>query len=303
MKKFYLMFSIGFLALAVLACSTTGEETSELNTSNTENLTTNEGSSTANNSTTDFQPLEPLRVGMDLRYPPFETTTIGTNKPEGISVDIAYALGDYLGRTVEIVNTNFASIIPAINAGNIDIAIASMSITPEREESVDFSEPYFYFKIISLVNQDFADEHGLTEDSTVEDILAIEETRYIGVVSQVSTSIPESYGKDVTEAIDLVTAVESVANGYADILLMSANPVVAGYNANKSRTMVIWDSFQSSAIGMAVKSGNTELLTQVNNFIGTFSDQDGLYDQLAEDWDEVLLAQLGRYGLEFYINE
>ncbi|MGS0973605.1 MAG: transporter substrate-binding domain-containing protein [Candidatus Izemoplasmataceae bacterium] len=244
----------------------------------------------------------PLRVGMDLRYPPFETVDTGNN-PEGISVDVAYAFGEFIGREVEIVNTNFASLIPAIQAGDIDIAIASMSITEEREQSVDFSEPYFYFKIITLMNKDFADENDLTEDSTVEDLLAIEGTRYTGIASQVSTSIPESYGKDVTEATDLGTAVENVVQGNADVLLMSANPVVDGYNANPNTTMVLWDPFVSSPIGMAVKNGNEELLNQANEFIATFNEPGGLYEELATQWDDVLIERLGRYGLEFYINE
>lgn len=243
-----------------------------------------------------------LRVGMDLRYPPFETVNT-SNVPEGISVDIAYAFGEYLGREVEIVNTDFGSIIPAIQSGEIDIAIASMSITAEREESVDFSNPYFYFKIISLVNQDFATANSITEDSTVEDLLAITNAQFVGIASQVSVTIPTSYGKSVTEATDLGTAVEEIAQGTADILLMSANPVVDGYRANPNDTMVVWDAFVSSPIGMAVKEGNTELLQQANDFIATFSETNGLYDTLKTDWDAVLLEALGRYGLEFYINE
>jgi polar amino acid transport system substrate-binding protein len=243
-----------------------------------------------------------LRVGMDLQYPPFETVST-SNDPEGISVDIAYAFGEYLGREVEIVNTDFGSIIPSIKSGEIDIAIASMSITEEREKSVDFTNPYFYFKIISLVNQDFATANSLTEDSTIEDLLAIETTRYTGIASQVSTTIPQSYDKEVTQVTDLGTGVESVAQGTADVLLMSANPVVDGHKANASTTMVLWDSFVSSPIGMAVKEGNTELLEQANAFIATFNDEGGLYDQLKVDWDETLLENLGRYGLDFYINE
>ncbi len=243
-----------------------------------------------------------LRVGMDLRYPPFETVNT-SNDPEGISVDIAYALGEFLNREVEIVNTEFSALIPAIQAGEIDIVIASMSITEARKASVDFSDPYFYFKIITLVNQGFATANGLSENSTVEDLLAIESARYIGIASQVSSSIPQSYGKTVTEATDLGTAVESVAQGTADVLLMSANPVVDGFKANPTTTMVIWDSFVSSPIGMAVKKGNTELLEQANAFIATFNDDEGLYEVLANKWDAVLLDRLGRYGLSFYINE
>lgn len=245
---------------------------------------------------------DPIRVGMDLKYPPFETVTL-TGEPEGISVDIAMAFGEYIGREVIIVNTDFSTIIPALQSGDIDIAIASMSITEEREEVVDFTDPYFYFKIISLLNKQFALDNSLTEDSTIEDVLALDNVNYIGIATQVSTSIPESYGKTVISATDLGTAVESVAQGTADILLMSANPVVDGYNANPDTTMVLWDAFVSSPIGMAVKEGNSELLAQANAFIDTFNETDGLYDALSIKWDSVILEDLGRYGLDFYINQ
>lgn len=243
-----------------------------------------------------------LRVGMDLQYPPFETVDTNNN-PEGISVDIAYALGEYLDREVEIVNTNFLSLITSLQSGEIDIIIASMSITEEREESVDFTDPYFYFKIISLLNKDFAEENQLTEDSTVEDLLAIEDVNYTGISGQVSTSIPESYDKEVTEVTNLGTGIESVAQGTADILLMSADPVVNGYNANPETTTIFWDAFVSSPIGMAVKEGNTDLLAQANAFIDTMDDEDGFYSVLKTKWDATILENLGRYGLDFYINE
>lgn len=246
---------------------------------------------------------EPLRVAMDLRYPPFETVDTANN-PEGISVDTALAFGEFLGREVEIVNTEFGSIIPALQAGEVDIAIASMSITEARAQIVDFSNPYFYFKIITLVNSDWAAANGITEDSTVEDLLAIEDARFVGIASQVSASIPQSYGKEVREATDLGTAVEQVAQGTADVLLMSANPVIDGYRANPNTTLVIWDSWVSSPIGMATQKGNTELIAQANEFIATFDDAGGLYEQLAASWDEILLERLlNRYGIDFYINE
>lgn len=243
-----------------------------------------------------------LRVGMDLNYPPFEMVDT-ENNPEGISVDIAFALGEYLGREVEIVDTDFGSLIPSLQSGEIDIIIASMSITAARQEIVDFTDPYFYFKIITLVNKTFAEANSLTEDSTVEDLLAIENARYTGIASQVSASIPQSYGKVVTEATDLGTAVETVAQGTADILLMSANPVVDGHKANLNTTMIVWDPFVASPIGMAVRKGNTELLEQANAFIDTFNQENGLYDVLSTKWDAILLERLGRYGLDFYINE
>lgn len=243
---------------------------------------------------------DPIRVGMDLRYPPFETVTTD-NEPEGISVDIANAFGSYLNRRTEIVNTNFGGLIPALQSGEIDIVIASMSITAARQEVVDFTDPYFFFKIITLVNQAFATQQGLTQDSTVEDLLAISSARYGGIAAQVSASIPTSYGKTVTEYVDLPTAIEAVAQGDADILLMSASPVVSAYKANRATTMVVWDPWVASPIGMAVNKGNTELLASANAFIDSFNNEDGMYDQLRENWNAVVLAQLERYGLDFYI--
>lgn len=282
MKKILTIFILGFTVFSLIACSTNTSTNSNTEVSTTQN--------------------QVIRVGMDLRYPPFEMVDFDNN-PMGISVDIANAFGEYIGAEVEIVNTNFSALIPALNSGGIDIIIASMSITEEREQSVDFTDPYFYFKIISLVNKDFANDNSLTEDSTIEDILAIDNARYIGLDSQVSATIPESYDKSVIEVLDLGTAIESVAQGSADILLMSANPVVNGYKANPDSTMIIWDAFIASPIGMAVKEGNTELLEQANDFIQTFLETDGLYSVLEEKWDETLLENLGRYGLEFYIYE
>jgi polar amino acid transport system substrate-binding protein len=242
----------------------------------------------------------PLRVGMDLRYQPFESIT-EAGEPVGISVDVANAFGEFLNRPTEVLNTNFGTLIPSLESGEIDIVIASMSITTARQEIVDFTDPYFYFKIITLVNQGFADLNGLDEDSTTEAILAIENTRYAGIASQVSATIPQSFGKTVTEFVDLGSAIGSVADGTSDVLLMSASPVVNGFKANRESTLVVWDSWVSSPIGMAVQKGNAELLDLANDFIDTFAEEGGLYDTLRANWDETVLEQLERYGMDFYI--
>jgi polar amino acid transport system substrate-binding protein len=244
----------------------------------------------------------PLKVGMDLSYPPFETADLDNN-PEGISVDVAKGLGTYLNRDTTIVNTGFAGLIPSLQADEIDIIIASMSITAARQQIVDFSNPYFYFKIITLVNRDFCLANDLTPDTTTEELLSIEGTRYAGITGQVSASIPLQNNKQVTEYATLATAVLSVVEGDNDVLLMSASPVVNALKANRNKTMVVWDPWVASPIGMAVKKGNTALLASANAFIDTFNDEDGMYDQLRANWDAVILAQLERYGLDFYINE
>ncbi len=243
-----------------------------------------------------------LRVGMDLRYPPFETRD-DAGQPMGISVDVATAFAEYLGRPVEIVDTNFASLIPALNSGEIDVIIASMSRTEERAQAINFSEPYFYFKIISLVNQGFAEANGVTIDSPKEALTAIDGVRFTGITGQVSSSIPQSLGFDVEIATNLEAAVLNVIQGTSDVLMMSAFPVTRGHLANPEDTIVLWDPFVSSPIAMGIRQDNPDLLARANEFVAMMDEPGGLYEQLAERWDDTVMERLGRFGLEFFVNE
>ena len=68
-----------------------------------------------------------LKIGMELSYPPFEMTD-KAGKPDGISVGIAKALGEYLGRPVKIENMTFDGLIPALKTGSIDLVISSLTV-------------------------------------------------------------------------------------------------------------------------------------------------------------------------------
>jgi len=240
-----------------------------------------------------------LRVGMDLSYPPFETQE--DSEPVGISVDVAKEFGEYLGRDVEIIDTDFGSLIPSLMSGEIDVIIASMSITEARAETVDFSDPYFYFKIISLLNAEFADENDIGPETSTDDILAIEDARYVGLADQISYQVPRDLGLDVLEATDLSSAVLEITQGQRDILMMSSFPVVNNHRENEETTKVNYSPFQSSPIGMAVRPGD-ELLEDANSFIAQM-EEGGVYDRLRETWDDEVRERLGRFDLDFFINE
>ncbi len=90
---------------------------------------------------------------MELQFPPFEMADSEGN-PTGISVETAYALGEYLGRPVKIENTAWTGLIPSIQSGKADIILSSMSITEEREKVVDFSIPYAASGLTLLLHKD-----------------------------------------------------------------------------------------------------------------------------------------------------
>src|SRR5580700_11380778 len=87
------------------------------------------------------KPHSQLIVGMELSYPPFETTD-SQGQPAGVSVDLARDMGKFLGREVEIQNIPFDGLIPSLQTRKIDLIISSMTATEERARTIAFSEAY-----------------------------------------------------------------------------------------------------------------------------------------------------------------
>ena len=86
---------------------------------------------------------EPLTVGSDVPYPPFEE--FGKTKTEfrGFDVELVEAIGKKIGRTPEFQDTSFDTIFRDLAQGKFEMVASATTITDEREESVDFTNPYY----------------------------------------------------------------------------------------------------------------------------------------------------------------
>lgn len=91
-------------------------------------------------------------IAVDLIYPPFSYKENDQNV--GIDVDLMKAIAKQEGFEVEIKPMDFGGIIPAIQSGQLDGAIAGTNITEERKKTVDFSEPYYDAGLVAVVNKD-----------------------------------------------------------------------------------------------------------------------------------------------------
>ncbi len=279
-KKYKLIFMLAAILMIFSACSPQGDGVNEPSGTSEDVAQGDDGESITVKEGV-------LKVGMDLQYPPFETFD-DDNKASGISVDVAQGLADRMGLELEVVNMDFSTLIPSLETGAIDIAIASMSITEEREKKVDFSKPYFYFKIIGLLNKDYAMENNLSEDAAADELWAVEDTKFIGLAGQISTSIPEAHGFTVQEAIDKASAITEVTQGRSDVLIMSPEVIVNANTAFPDTTQVFWSALDVSPIGMAVAEGNAELLAQANAYIDTLDEDGGVYDMVREKYQPYL---------------
>ncbi|MCO0832319.1 ABC transporter substrate-binding protein/permease [Fructobacillus sp. W13] len=96
-----------------------------------------------------------LKVATSPDYPPFESeaTIKGKKQDVGLDIDVAKQIADDLGVKLEIKNMDFGSVLAAIQTGKADIAIAALSPTAERRQSVDFSNIYYTGGQTFLINK------------------------------------------------------------------------------------------------------------------------------------------------------
>lgn len=242
-----------------------------------------------------------LRVGMDLSFAPFSYLDDSGNIA-GFEPQIAEAFGEYLGKEVEIVNTDFSMLIPALETGDVDILIADMSKTDERAEKADFSNPYRYTYTLALVNKDYAEQNNITDEMSEEDFFAIENINFVGLTGTKGVYYPQNYGITVTEVPEIGTGLMEVSNGTSDVLIASNE--VHGFHAADPNNTIVYSGIEAQdGSCFVVAKGNEELLESSNKFIETMYEDGGLYDQIAEEWDPIIaeFLQNDELGLDYII--
>lgn len=218
----------------------------------------------------------PLKVGMELNYPPFEMICTD-GKPCGISVDIAEALALFLKRDVVIENVSFIGLIPALKSGKINLIISSLTATDLRRKAIDFSIPYAKTGLCLLISL----------KSTLEEIQGANVSgRVIVVKSGTSGEIyaMQHLSKATVRVLDKeAMCVLEVVQGKADAFIYDQLSVYTQWQKNLSTTRAQLTPFQREEWAIGIQKGEPELLNQINRFIETF-EKSGGFDQLADKY-------------------
>lgn len=225
----------------------------------------------------DSQEQEVLTVAMELAYPPFETKDEQGN-PSGVSVDFMKDFGEYIGKEIRIENISFDGLIPSLQTGKADMVMSSMTITEERKETVDFSEPYANALLAVLTNKD-------------SQITSVDDLNQKGKKVAVKTgSTGYLYAQEHLKNAEIIAlqdesaCVMEVSQGKADGFIYDQLTIYRNWQNNLDTTNAVFIPFQDvEPWGIAVKKGNTELLDQLNDFIETYR-EDGGFEELTEKY-------------------
>ncbi len=217
-----------------------------------------------------------LRVGTEPTFAPFEFQKEGSSEYTGFDMELIRAIGKQMGYKVEILNMGFDALIPALNAANIDVAIAGMSITEDRKKAVTFSEPYYTSGLIVMVNKDNNEVKSI-DDLKGKKIAVQIGTTGEGKARSVADAKVSAFNTNTEAAIELKNkGVDAVIND---------SPVVGYYLAQGGAkdAKTVGSVMEAEDYGIAVKKGNDKLAADINKALAELK-KNGEYDKIYKAW-------------------
>ncbi|MBP3792807.1 MAG: transporter substrate-binding domain-containing protein [Ruminococcus sp.] len=214
-----------------------------------------------------------IKFGTNAEFPPFEYVVskgvIG--EFDGIDMAIAKQIGEDNNKEAKIENMEFDSLLVALDNGKIDAAIAGMTVTDERKEKVDFSEPYYNAKQVMIVKED----SNIAKASDMSDKKIVVIQGYTGETCVKKLGFSYQSFKKGTEAI------MELVNGKCDVVVIDSATADKYVKDNKGLKVVEDNKeFENEEYAIAVKKGNKELLDQINKTIKKMK-EDGKINELA----------------------
>lgn len=204
---------------------------------------------------TDTDTQETLTMATNAEFPPYEYKE-GDNVV-GIDAEVAKAIADKLGMKLEIVDTKFDAIIPGVQSGKYDMGMAGMTVAPEREQSVSFSDSYAT-GIQSII---------VKQGSDIKSVDDLSEKTKIGVQLGTTGDIyaKDDFGDEAVQEYDKgADAVQALIAGKIDCVIIDNEPAKSFVAANEGLE-ILKTSYAEEDYAICFKKDNTELQTKVND--------------------------------------
>ena len=230
-----------------------------------------------------------LTVAMECAYAPYNWTQAddsngavpikdSNNYANGYDVIIATKLAEELGVELEIVKSDWDSLIPAVQSGTVDCVIAGQSITADRMQQVDFTEPYFYATIVTLTKSD----SQYASAASVADLSGATATSQMNTIWY-NNCLPQIPDANILPAqADAPAMLVALNSGTCDIVVTDKPTGLAACVAYPDFTMLDFTGTEGEFevldedinIGISLKKGNTELKEKLDSVLSTMTEED-----------------------------
>lgn len=230
-----------------------------------------------------------LKVAMECSYAPYNWTQPTdangavpiTDSPDyayGYDVMMAKKIADELGYELQVVKLDWDSLVPAVQSGKVDCVIAGQSITSERLQSVDFTEPYYYATIVTLVK-----EGGKYENAkSVADLAGATCTSQLNTIwyDNCLPQIPDATIQPAQESAPAMLV--ALSSGRCDIVVTDKPTGQAALIAYPDFRLLDFTgqdgafevSDEDINIGISLKKGNTELKEAIDGVLTGMTEDD-----------------------------
>ncbi len=246
MKKIIALLLAAMMLLAMVACSssTTTEETAPA-----EETTSAEEPATEDSAV--------LTMATNAAFPPYEYYE--NEQIVGIDAEVAAAIAEKLGMTLQIEDMEFGSIIAAVQSGKVDMGMAGMTVTEERLQSINFSNTYATGIQTIIVPEG-------SPITTVDDLYADGAAYTVGVQQDTTGDIyaTDDFGDELVERYSKgADAVQALLTGKIDCVIIDNEPAKSFVAANEG--LVILDTeYAVEDYAIAISKDNDQLLADIN---------------------------------------
>jgi polar amino acid transport system substrate-binding protein len=231
-----------------------------------------------------------LRVGVSGNQPPFNMKN-KAGELIGLDIDLAKALGASMGTTVRFVEMPFGTLLGALDAGEVDIVLSGLTMTPERNTKVAFAGPYFVSGKGLLTKSEKLAQTDDPEDINEADLrlVALEGSTSYGFLKQATPSA------QITATRDYADAVQLIIEGKADALIADYPACVIQMFLHRDADLAtVASPFTFEPLGAALPATDPLFLNLVQNYFNMLEGT-GLMIQLQAKWflDGSWLTELG----------
>lgn len=216
-----------------------------------------------------------LTVCSDIPYEPFEMLDEASGEPIGFDIDIVQAVADDMGLELAVVDSSFEAITSGLFGTDCDIAASSITITDERKQNVDFSDPYYNDALVLIAAKDA----GITSIDDAKGKTVGVQAATTGAVYAADNGLDPIEFEDSGQQILALTAGNTVASlGNQSVLKFAIK--------GNDDFVVVEDIPTDENLGIIVPKGkNAEILAEVNKTIKRLTDS-GELAELEAKWFE-----------------